>query len=391
MCVLEQGCEKRWRPASPNLAALQPDGDLAPVGPIDVAYNATHSSFGMPRGVRYLPPGPRLNEELGRSFAWLPVTHTHTSQGALQVGLWFHYTRGCSDFLWNVGRTMLARNKCHAAALLEQRADKLLSWADAVNRVARKLLASLRHPKLLHVIRMTNRRGELDERPFAHHEVSRALASCAAGRGLASERPLLASIILSNGLDYISAATMLQDLVGTAAELDSLQFYNRCLPPLTTSVAGCDANVEVWDVRLLQQSMRALREAAAKKLPAWTPSPRADSSPVFGRQRAAAVTPCELSSSWHYCIACEDSISERACCFACSRTEALPSKRSDNRTTCKYGPTMEWHLLRRLNASNPLTLESAWSSLGLGTSGAHWWAGLGMRNEERAPSPPHPR
>ena len=65
----------------------------------------------MPRGVRYLEPAQTLNPELGQDDTWLPVTHTHTTQAALQVGLWFHYMRGCSDLMWNVGRTLLARKK----------------------------------------------------------------------------------------------------------------------------------------------------------------------------------------------------------------------------------------------------------------------------------------
>ena len=54
--------------------------------------------------------------ELGVEHAWLPVTHTVAPH---EYGLWFYYARGCSDMLWNVGRTILARNRCHAALILE--------------------------------------------------------------------------------------------------------------------------------------------------------------------------------------------------------------------------------------------------------------------------------
>ena len=58
-----------------------------------------------------------MPRELGGHGTWLPVTHM---RDAGQSGLWMYYARGCSDLMWNVGRTMVARNRCHAALLLEK-------------------------------------------------------------------------------------------------------------------------------------------------------------------------------------------------------------------------------------------------------------------------------
>ena len=83
----------------------------------------TYHPFRFPIGLdhyRKLPCAPP--RELGVDHAWLPVTHLGgphkgpTDSG----GLWFYYARGCSDFLWDVGRTLLARNRVHLAVQLEQ-------------------------------------------------------------------------------------------------------------------------------------------------------------------------------------------------------------------------------------------------------------------------------
>ena len=63
--------------------------------------------------------------ELGVSHAWLPVVHTYDLHQKWRLpGVWLYYARGCSDLLWNVGRTLLALNKFHAAVLLLQRQAK---------------------------------------------------------------------------------------------------------------------------------------------------------------------------------------------------------------------------------------------------------------------------
>ena len=63
--------------------------------------------------------------ELGRSHAKLPVTHTSVfgekAPWRRRNGLWFFYARGCSDFAWDVGRTLLVQNRYDLALTLEQR------------------------------------------------------------------------------------------------------------------------------------------------------------------------------------------------------------------------------------------------------------------------------
>ena len=101
--------------------------------------NETMGGFAFPRGVRYVRFRGRPNAELGQSYRRLPVTHTHTLQHAWQVGMWFYYMRGCSDFSWDVGRTLLARNRCELAVTLEQRAAGNATQACAIQRIVRKL------------------------------------------------------------------------------------------------------------------------------------------------------------------------------------------------------------------------------------------------------------
>ena len=64
--------------------------------------------------------GPTPNAELGVDHARLPVTHTYPGNVELG-GTWYYYSRGCSDLYMDVGVTLVARNRTHAALRLEQR------------------------------------------------------------------------------------------------------------------------------------------------------------------------------------------------------------------------------------------------------------------------------
>ena len=121
-------------------------GGIAVSNSHNLRWNETIQTFGLPRGARMLPPSQKINAELGTSHAMLPVVHTHMQQDSQVVGLWFHYARGCSDFLWNVGRTLLVRNKCHASVLFEKWARNS-TWTDAVWRTASRLVEALRQPE----------------------------------------------------------------------------------------------------------------------------------------------------------------------------------------------------------------------------------------------------
>ena len=63
------------------------------------------------------------HESLGRNDSVLPVTHVRRrgEKNPQDSGIWLYFAQGCSDFGWNVGRTLLARNKQDAALMLQER------------------------------------------------------------------------------------------------------------------------------------------------------------------------------------------------------------------------------------------------------------------------------
>ena len=275
----------------------------------------TLGTFGMPRGARYLPAHNEepLNDELGRDHAWLPVTHTKTAQDPDQVGVWFHYMRGCSDSTWNAGRTLLTRNKCDNAVQLERRAFNVSRRA-ALLRIAHKLVfdrnASFRNPRAsapLLIPRKADGREDV-------HELASALDRCsegAFGQGLDSKRcrardpfecaretdPAIGLAAL-NVLDMVSAALLDRELKDTSGALDTLQNHNRCDGSRTPrAIMGhnfCAGFVEVWDVREFSGS-----------------GERGQLGNLHGKV-------CELAASWAQCVACHDSETEEACAYKCS-------------------------------------------------------------------------
>ena len=58
--------------------------------------------------VRCKPP-----PELGVSHRWLPVVHTRDRKHDT-AGVWLYYASGCSDVEWDVGRTVMVRNRVRA-------------------------------------------------------------------------------------------------------------------------------------------------------------------------------------------------------------------------------------------------------------------------------------
>ena len=87
--------------------------------------NETWRGFTMPIGTDWLVnTSCAPNEELGHSHKLLPVTHVRDAYSysvSRGMGIWYYYARGCSDLYWNTGRTLLARNRIHAALLAEAR------------------------------------------------------------------------------------------------------------------------------------------------------------------------------------------------------------------------------------------------------------------------------
>ena len=290
-CVTSRFDRTSVHPVAPleSLAPLMANlsvGSLLPLQREVIRYNETHAAFAVPRGMRFLgahnvfhTQADQLNEELGRDDVWLPVSHTMTTQHPLQVGLWFFYMRGCSDFMWNAGRTLLALNKCDAVIELERRA-LLATHAAAVESVARRLVAAVNQstfeqawtpferrtcPTSVNQSSFRRRMGGCTQLPLK--EVMDLLASC--GRGdfgdwrksasslstlerMQDSRQIAIRVLDSNALDYVSAAILADELSVRRDErpLDTIQFANRCQvrnPNDQPLIGYCDGHVEIWD------------------------------------------------------------------------------------------------------------------------------------------------
>ena len=348
--------------AQPFAARMEPlmadtVGGWHPVSERAVTWAETHTDFGMPRGMRYLSAQAHLkaNAELGRNGLWVPVTRTHTQQDPQQVGLWMHYARGCSDFVWSVGRTMLVRNKCEAACTLEHLVHKgALTWAASVDRVARKLAGAAIRLSFQKAW-VTRGRGEDALLPVQHEveanlsvpELRRYLDECAHGRHAAAQENtsrLVKSLVSGNALDYLSAANLAA--LDEDVALDTIQFANLC-DTGSSAAPGCDGNVEIWDVRTLRglnltevRRRAQLSEdylvslAAANSMEArerlrrgyqdrCARQVRADQEEAERMPTRPALharlggTRCNLSASWTSCLACADSASQLSCDFKC--------------------------------------------------------------------------
>ena len=112
----------KFRPSAPK--SMQPATVCTFCG--DCPRTSTWHGFAMPYGTNwYRNISCEAASELGVSHAWLPVVHTYDLHQKWRLpGLWLYYARGCSDILWNVGRTLLALNKFDAGVLLLQRQAK---------------------------------------------------------------------------------------------------------------------------------------------------------------------------------------------------------------------------------------------------------------------------
>ena len=331
-------------------------GGWRPVRNSSTTWNTTHEAFGFPRGVRYLETSGHINHELGRDHAWLPVTHTRTAQDSLQVGLWFHYMRGCSDFAWNVGRTLLARNKCHAAVLLGQRVDNA-SWAVATLRVVRKLALAVERVSFEPAWRLWYKPW-MNTTSLDRAEARSALHACAHGRPLDGVSEIVRTLIASNVLDYISAVTIAEDLPADRM-VDTVQMVNAC--ERESHDCDNDGNVEIWDVRSLHgANMSALRAHAdakehllarhpmyagrSRQDPIIRMSAREDAQrlpkdpPLFGNLDGSR---CKLTPRWFTCLACASSRSELACAFKCSLVGRRTFVLAPTVDSFDYGPRLD--------------------------------------------------
>ena len=303
----------------------------------------TFGAFAFPRGMRWyhssLLPERRLNAELGVDHARLPVSHTHTMQHPWQPGLWFFYMRGCSDFAWDMGRTLLVRNRCHLAVVLEQRAHRV-KWSAALIRVAKRLLLAgnvtawapdyygkngalspgaggMLVAPLEEILGTVSPDPQVGLRRNVS-ELASALDTCARGNiSNLTLAKLEESLIGLNTLDYLNAGILMHELQnGSIGEdgawtgpLDTIQIANQCsrFTLRDSHFQGmCHQAVEIWDVRTIVR-----RWAPKTSAPETIPRPWS----------LADGTPCELSHGWQYCMACNDTVSERACRYKCSQSK----------------------------------------------------------------------
>lgn len=295
--------------------------------------------FAGPRGLRYLRRRPpELNAELGQDHARLPVTHTHTQQHPTQAGLWLYYMRGCSDFMWDMGRTMLVRNRCELAVILQQRAaGNRIGWDAAVMQVARTLAEAARMELSLQLSHMRPSLESIAGPPHAVRSESLlagAIEDCAQGMYIIKNRStpvdskitLVDHLLARNLLDFFSAALLAYELHDT---IDTIQIANRCDEERTTADAletlFCQSPVEIWDVRSLKldhntqlEPMRFARGHTGTVL-------RRGFMHNLSRswRQEADGSRCQMSRDWAMCLACKDSRLEQACAMRCTRGSSI--------------------------------------------------------------------
>ena len=211
--------------------------------------------FAFPAGVRASRNMScnRVPSQLGVDHAWLPVTWTREIVPAR--GTFFYFMPGCSDFAWNVGRTLLVRNKMHAAVALQQRNHPNASWAGAVRRVAAYIL---QHP-WREVDRSRVRLTRLLRRNASHedlvHETALGVyddadAGCIgvfAADSDPSHHPRARALAPLVSARYLDAHNeMVAKQLHNSQRIDTVQFSEQ-----TQGGAHLKWFVEIWDTRSL--------------------------------------------------------------------------------------------------------------------------------------------
>ena len=227
-------------------------------------YRAGWSGFAFPPGVRYLrnqscKAAPR---ELGTDDVWLPVTNCFTQRQP--IGHWFYYMRGCSDWAWHVGRTMLVNNRCDAALALQQRlahnASQDIGREEAARRVAEHV--KMHHSNGTAAGELADAAAALASR-YLERSVpfSEAVSECARGiyepetdecREALLKNPDPSRIRRARAFSYLAGHNMLDfhnmalatRLRGTPFELDTVQMWQQ--PQGGGSILW---TTEIWDVR----------------------------------------------------------------------------------------------------------------------------------------------
>lgn len=229
-----------------------------------VRYREGWSGFAFPPGVRYLRNQScrTVPRELGVDHVWLPVTNCWTMRPP--VGHWFYYMRGCSDWAWNVGRTVLVRNRCDAALALRQRlaqnASRMLGRTEAAQQVAAYVRASYGNGTAVWRAAKSAQTfvSKWKGRPVTFAE---AVLGCADGvyapdteecNEALAQKPDPSRTSRAQAYSYVAGHNMLdfhnmaiaQSLRGTLYELDTMQMWQQ-----PQGGGAIEWTTEIWDVR----------------------------------------------------------------------------------------------------------------------------------------------
>ena len=280
-----------------------------------------------PQRISYHPESKyceRKPAELGIDGAWLPVTHTRDRTERHAGGIWLYYASGCSDLLWHMGRTLLARNRAHAAILIEQR----LAGGSELEASQRVVAWMTEH----------NEAWLLDRGARFFGNASNILGGAARGI-LGTPECLLTAPFWPNGSLHVCACASTSKNRGMLKQLHAmsgiighgaLQMYAEA------ALAKLRARGNVWDTLQLSEQMQghgsrrwAVEIWDIRYLPEHAPSilGRENRSKILRRHalRASALnmqsslpqqaSACEASnvSRADFCLACADSLLEGFC------------------------------------------------------------------------------
>jgi hypothetical protein len=274
---------------------------------------------------RYLPCSPP--HELTQDHVFLPVTHVGGPRRGpvTSGGLWFYYARGCSDLLWNTGRSMLARNRVHAAVIVEQRLALALkgvaiSDREAISRVAQYAQKSF--PRSI----LQSARARMGANESFHDilaEVARGLYGVCGPRShiYLDDNLTLNPCMCKGGLHGWWNTTDLRRLasLGNLALHPTLDKHiatrARGLPIDTISLyqqpqGGWMFTTEIWDIRGSPVLSRYLENATSHPeviaLARWAKAGSSNNTRSIGVE-------CYPASSWNTCMSCRGSSMEPHC------------------------------------------------------------------------------
>jgi len=283
-----------------------------------------------PQQIFYQPESEyceRKPVELGIDGAWLPVTHTRDRTERHAGGIWMYYASGCSDLLWHMGHTLLARNRAHAAILIEQRlaggseleaSQRVVAWMTEHNEVGVLGRGALFFGRPLYNasnILGGAARGILGTpeclmtAPFwPNGSLHICACACTSNKGML-KRLFAMSGIIGHGALQMYAEAALAKLRARGDVWDTLQ--------LSEQMQGHGSRrwtVEIWDIRYLPEHASSIlgRENRSKILQRHALRASVLNMQSSLPQQASA---CEVSnvSKAEFFLACADSLLEWFC------------------------------------------------------------------------------